>query len=539
MHSRVLAPVLIAIAVGSGVVGDSGGTFRSGQWGWHPFDFRHHPSLGVDVVMDLQTPLFAGPGGGPPQGQTVAGEWRLGRGADGDEDQAILWLAQEEDGRLTGRWIGRLGADDLSDLTYEDGRLTFRRMARSANPSTPVRFAGRIMRDRLYGVVSGEEGTRRYQGGRIAAVPAVAGRWEMKVTMGQKEYTGVLVFSRQEGALVGDWVSSWGTHKITDVTFEEPRLSFAWSCIVGQQRWESVFDGKVDGHALSGVFRGQDADIPAKGERMGASLVGWWEFTLGPESGMPRQLLRVYPDLSGRYGTLPVEHVNVQGPIVEFAAQAGSAEPPVQYSFTGRLEGATLSGDLTDPQGARRAVKAYRIVSPSGQRVQDKTVWREPDVIFVPTPQHVVDKMLELAQVTKDDLVYDLGCGDGRIVVTAALDYGCRGVGYDISDERVKESLENVKKHGVGDLVWIEQADIFTLDLSEADVVTLYLLPTLNVKLIPQLEQLKPGSRIVSHDFDMAGVKPDTVVYVDGVQEGDRSHTVYLWTTPLKKESGK
>jgi len=93
-----------------------------------------------------------------------------------------------------------------------------------------------------------------------------------------------------------------------------------------------------------------------------------------------------------------------------------------------------------------------------------------------------------------------------------------------------------VKENGVGDLVKIEQKDIFTLDLSEANVITLYLLPSLNVKLIPQLEKLKPGSRIVSHDFDMKGVKPDQVVELKS-EDGYSQHTVYLWTTPLKKEA--
>jgi len=162
---------------------------------------------------------------------------------------------------------------------------------------------------------------------------------------------------------------------------------------------------------------------------------------------------------------------------------------------------------------------------------------RKPDVIFVPTPQPVVDKMLELARVTKDDVVYDLGCGDGRIPVTAARKYGCRAFGYDINPRRVKESLENVAKNGVGDLVTIEQEDIFTLDLSKADVVTLYLLPSLNVKLIPQLEKLKPGSRIVSHDFSMRGVTPDQVVTIEEEDSG-MDHTIYLWTCPLKKEEG-
>ena len=157
------------------------------------------------------------------------------------------------------------------------------------------------------------------------------------------------------------------------------------------------------------------------------------------------------------------------------------------------------------------------------------------DVIYIATPQDVVDKMLELAQVKKDDLVYDLGCGDGRIVVTAAKRFGCRAVGYDLDPRRVKESLENVQKNKVGHLVKIEQKDIFTLDLSKANVITLFLLSRLNVMLIPQLEKLKPGSRIVSHTFAMEGVKPDKVVRLNS-SEDKTEHTIYLWTTPLKKE---
>lgn len=179
-----------------------------------------------------------------------------------------------------------------------------------------------------------------------------------------------------------------------------------------------------------------------------------------------------------------------------------------------------------DPNGGW----ASAVISPSGLLVrQELRKYRSPDVIFVPTPPEVVDKMLELAQVTKDDLLYDLGCGDGAIVVRAAETVGCRCVGYDINPVRIEEARANVAAHNVGHLVRIEREDIFTLDLSPADVVTLYLLPSLNVKLIPQLEKLKPGSRIVSHDFDMRGVTPDQVVDMEG-------HSVYLWTTPLKKE---
>ncbi len=159
---------------------------------------------------------------------------------------------------------------------------------------------------------------------------------------------------------------------------------------------------------------------------------------------------------------------------------------------------------------------------------------RKPDVIYVPTPQKVVDEMLKLANVKKEDVVYDLGCGDARIPVTAAKKFGCKAWGFDIDPDRIKDSNKNVEDNKVGELVTIEKKDIFTLDLSKANVVTLYLLPQLNVRLIPQLEKLKAGSRIVSHDFDMEGVKPDKVEDV----EDDRGtkHKIYLWTTPLKKE---
>ena len=158
---------------------------------------------------------------------------------------------------------------------------------------------------------------------------------------------------------------------------------------------------------------------------------------------------------------------------------------------------------------------------------------RKPDILYVATPQEVVDKMLDMARVTKDSLVYDLGCGDGRFVVTAAKKYGCKAVGYDISPRRVRESRENVKKNNLEHLVRIEQKDIFTLDLSKADVITLFLLPSLNVKLIPQLDKLKPGSRIVSYNFGMRGVLPDQTVKYTTKDKGQ--HTIYLWITPLNK----
>jgi SAM-dependent methyltransferase len=187
------------------------------------------------------------------------------------------------------------------------------------------------------------------------------------------------------------------------------------------------------------------------------------------------------------------------------------------------------------------------------QREWDKE--QHVDIVYVPTPQKVVDKMLEVAKVTSTDVVYDLGCGDGRIVVAAAKK-GAKGIGFDIDPKRVGEARDRVKSAAVESNASIKWANVFSVDLQPATVVALYLLPELNVRLIPQLEKLRPGSRIVSHDFDMKGVTPDGVFTItapefvndqgysaykgEGVPEDaknykQRAHHIYLWTVPLKK----
>jgi cyclopropane fatty-acyl-phospholipid synthase-like methyltransferase len=165
------------------------------------------------------------------------------------------------------------------------------------------------------------------------------------------------------------------------------------------------------------------------------------------------------------------------------------------------------------------------LVSPAS--AQQTGQLRQPDVIYVPTPQEVVDEMLKMAKVTSTDVVYDLGSGDGRIPIAAAQKHGARAVGIDIDPQRVKEAQENLKQAGpdVQQKVRFLNQDLFETNISEATVVTLYLLPSLNVKLIPKLRQeLKPGTRVVSHSFDMgAEWPPEQTAEVNG-------RMIYYWT---------
>jgi SAM-dependent methyltransferase len=180
----------------------------------------------------------------------------------------------------------------------------------------------------------------------------------------------------------------------------------------------------------------------------------------------------------------------------------------------------------------RRCLSAVAIplgaaLLPARARAQTDAPARVPDVVYVPTPDEVVNAMLEVARVGPTDVLYDLGSGDGRIPIAAAKRFGTRGLGIDIDPQRIRDANANAVTAGVTDRVRFVQGDLFELDLAPATVITLYLLPELNLKLRPTLLKLKPGTRIVSHDFSMGDWKPERTVRV-----GNR--TVYFWTVPPK-----
>jgi SAM-dependent methyltransferase len=191
-------------------------------------------------------------------------------------------------------------------------------------------------------------------------------------------------------------------------------------------------------------------------------------------------------------------------------------------------------------QFGKSRVNAHLIVlavlSAANIAAQSAAPRREPDVPYVPTTDTAVQAMLKLGDVKKTDVVYDLGCGDGRIVIAAAKSYGARGVGIDINPVRIGEAKENAKKAGVEKLVRFEENDLFDAKIGEATVVTLFLLPNINLKLRPKLlADLKPGTRVVSNTFDMGDWKPEKEFVVpDTDVDTYLSHRLYLWIVPAQ-----
>lgn len=194
--------------------------------------------------------------------------------------------------------------------------------------------------------------------------------------------------------------------------------------------------------------------------------------------------------------------------------------------MTTRILALGLVASLATAPAALASGPAGSPAMAAAQQTQAPT--RRPDVIYVPTPEEVVEAMLQVANVSGSDVIYDLGCGDGRIVITAAKQYGASGVGVDIDPERIRESQANAKAAGVEKLVSFKLQDAMTVDVSPATVVTLYLLSSSNAKLRPMLtKQLKPGARIVSHAFSMGDWEP---LETDTFQDSRGSmRTLYLW----------
>jgi hypothetical protein len=312
----------------------------------------------VLALLMLSAEVLAGEG--KCGGERLCGEWQVKLDFGGRRMESILVFSKDEEGKPAGEWIGFWGVGELKDVKYEEGQLNFSRDRRNRQGQlTTSKFTGTIKDGKLTGTMSGERGEHKLEGERSKQMPGAVGSWEMKLKRGEREFTSTLVVSAdEEGKLTAEWQSQRGEHEITDVEYEGDKLAFRRKSKMRGRERKSTFEGTVKGERLSGVLQSERGEITAEGKRVGASLIGKWNLEVASERGERKQRLKVNPDMSGMYGAVPIEKVNLEDDKVSFKTAVEFGERRFEMSFEGKVEGSKLTGELTTSRGRRKVTGA-------------------------------------------------------------------------------------------------------------------------------------------------------------------------------------
>jgi len=285
----------------------------------------------------------------------ITGDWLLKIEFNGQQMTSILSFSKDKEGKLAGQWISFFGLGELSDIKYEGNNLSFLQVSRFGDQEFRMNFAGTLDGDKISGTLSSDRGESKVEGQRVKPMPAAVGNWEMKVKMGEREFTATLVVKAdKEGKLTADWQSQFGEHQISDVQFKDGKLTFKRTSKIQDRQFESTFEGTVKADTLSGTFKSERGESAAEGKRIGAALIGKWELEMTSERGTRKQILQVNPDLSGMYGSMPVKKINLEGDQVTFQIVLEFGEQKFEISFAGKLEDNKLTGETTSSRGTQK-----------------------------------------------------------------------------------------------------------------------------------------------------------------------------------------
>lgn len=300
--------------------------------------------------LSAQTPRGAGP----------YGEWLVKAEFNGRPMESILAFSRNEQGELAGQWISAWGLNDLQDVRFDDGQLSFTQVFRPASGDAMTsQFKGTIANRQLSGTVSSDRGEYALAGERRPRMSRAVGDWEMAVKMGDRDFTAKLVIrSGADNALTAEWQSQWGEHKITDVELDRATLRFKRTSKIQDREWTSTFEGTLQRDTLSGAFESELGKATAEGKRLGAALIGDWMLELTSDRGTRQQRLRVNPDLSALYGSAPVAKIRFEGDQVGFDLAQQFGDRTFELKFAGKLEESKLSGELTSDRGITKVTGA-------------------------------------------------------------------------------------------------------------------------------------------------------------------------------------
>lgn len=290
-------------------------------------------------------------------GWRLYGDWEIKVAFGERQMESILSFSRDNEGNLVGQWISFWGITDLKDVKFEENRLSFIQVVRFGENEFRSNFTGKIEDSKLTGTLSSDRGESKVEGKRSRRIPRAVGNWEMRFKVGEREITSTLLVKvDKEGKLTAEWKSQRGEHQVSDVQYERGNLTFKRKSKFGDRERESTFDGKIQWRTdtLSGVIKSERGEIAVEGKRIGALLIGTWNLEISSEQGTRKQRLKVNPDMSGLYGTISIEKVNLADDKVSFKIVREFGERKFEMSFEGKLAESKLTGELKTSRGTRK-----------------------------------------------------------------------------------------------------------------------------------------------------------------------------------------
>ena len=266
---------------------------------------------------------------------------------------------RDREGNLCAQWISFWGLTELKDVRFEDNKLSFIQIVQFGDNEFSSNFVGTVKDGTLSGILSNDRGDSKVEGTRARRIPLAVGNWEMKFQVGERKITTVLVVREtQEGKLVAEWQSEWGEHEITDFQYERGRLTFKRKSKFQDRQLNSTFEGTIQWQTgtLSGVIKSELGEVAAQGERINSELIGNWNLDVASDRGDYKQRLKINRDMTGTYGTIPIEKVNVSDGMVNFLATMQFGDREFEMAFKGKLAGSKLTGELKTSRGTQKVV---------------------------------------------------------------------------------------------------------------------------------------------------------------------------------------
>jgi hypothetical protein len=324
--------------------------------------------------------------------EEITGNWEITMDFNGRQSFATLSISRNADGTLAGKW----GASELTDVKFEDTKLTFVRTIKVQDREFKMTYEGTLKDGRLTGKISGERGEFSANGARIKPRPTILGQWDLSYKIGDRDVSAKLAISQKpDGALDGRWTSEFGESVVSNVKFQDGILSLSRKTKLPGGEFESTFEGSVTGHKLAGTIKSDRGEVAVSGQRVGAALVGKWELTSTSERGPRTRTLTVYGDMTGRYemfgGEIPIKDLKLEGDQVSFKVAMGFGDQTFEMEFKGKLDGKTLKGQMVTPNGtnevagkkietASALVGTWELTSESPQGVRTSTLKIKEDM---------------------------------------------------------------------------------------------------------------------------------------------------------------